>query len=85
MIKKNSKIKEFVRSLLLVFGFAGFVFLSFWLSWKYFEKGAEEDVSAINPTYFPIVAITSDKSKVVMFDEIESIKKEFPTVTFFSS
>lgn len=82
MIKENSKAKKFVCSLLLVIGFTAFIFLTFWLSWKYFEKRTEVDISLINSTYYPIVAITSDKSKVIMVNEIESIKKEFPNVTF---
>jgi hypothetical protein len=82
MNNNDSKVKQFFRSLLLVIGFIGFIFMSFWLSWQYFEKQAEADVSSMNPTYFPIVAITSDKSKVIMFDEIDSIKKEFPNFTF---
>ena len=82
MLKENSKFNNFLHSLLIVVGFTVFIFLTFWLSWKYFEKRAEQDVSSINPTYFPIVAITSDKSKVIMFNEIESVKKEFPNVTF---
>lgn len=82
MLKENSKFYNFLHSLLLVIGFTVFIFLTFWLAWKYFEKRAEQDVSLLNPTYFPIVAITSDKSKVIMFDEIESFKKDFPNITF---
>lgn len=82
MIEKDSKIRKFLGSLFLVIGFTGFIFLTFWLSWTYFEKRTEEDVSSQNPEYFPIVAIQPEKVEVIKLPEFEEYKKNNPNVSF---
>lgn len=77
--------KTFLRSLLLIFGFIAFLVLTFNISWKYFEKRAEEDVSNTKPEYFPVVVVTPNKSELVFVEELEKYKQSNPNYTFLIS
>lgn len=77
--------KTFSRSLLLVLGFIAFLVVTFTISWKYFEKRAEEDVSNIKPEYFPVVVVTPNKSELVFVEELEKYKQSNSSYTFLIS
>ena len=74
--------KTFLCSLLLVFGFIAFLVVTFAISWKYFEKRAEEDVSNTKTEYFPVVVVTPNKSELVFIEELEKYKHSNPNYTF---
>ena len=71
--------------MLLIVGFIAFLILIFTVSWKYFEKQAEEDVSNTKPEYFPVVVVTPKKSELVFVTELEEYKKNNPNYTFLIS
>ena len=77
--------KHFSRSLIWVLGFIAFLALTFSVSWKYFEKRAEEDVSNTTPESFPVVVVTQNKSELVFINKLEKYKQENPNYTFLIS
>jgi hypothetical protein len=52
------------------------------VSWKYFEKQAERDVSNQRPDDFPVVVISPEKSELVFLKDIESYREQNPGTTF---
>ena len=68
--------------MILVSSFIGFLVLTFVISWEYFEKQAEEDVSNIKSDYFPVVVITPNKSELVLTKNLEKYKKDNPNFSF---
>ena len=78
----KTKTRFSLRSVVSVLGFSVFFLVVFFFSFKYFEKKLEEDVSALNSEYFPIVAIQPERVEIIKLNQIENFKKEFPSTSF---
>ena len=82
MIEKTSRIKKSLRLLPLVAGFFAFLAIAFIVSWKFFENRMQEDVSNTNPTYFPVIVFTPEKSEAVLLDKLEQYKQNNQNYSF---
>ncbi len=82
MIANSSKKRKILHSLIWILGFIIFLVLTFVISWKYFEKQAEEEVSDTKPEYFPVVIITPNRSELVFTKDLEKYEKDNPNYSF---
>jgi hypothetical protein len=82
MSKNFSNSKKFLRKLILAFGFIAFLILVFTISWKYFERKVESDISNVKVTEFPVVVIAPEKSEIILLDSLETYKRNNPTYSF---
>ena len=63
------------RTVLLSVGFVIFLVVTFILSWKYYEKRMERDVSGERPDDFPVVINTPGKSELIYLADFEKDKR----------
>ncbi len=75
-------MKRILRALGLVLGFTAFLVLTFAISWRYFEKQAEQDFSNTKPEYFPVVVVTPNKSELILTKDLEKYERDNPNYSF---
>jgi hypothetical protein len=73
------------RTLLLSVGFVVFLVVTFIVSWKYYEKRFETDVSDSRPNDFPVVINTPGRSELILLGDLEKYKERKTEYSFLVS